>query len=82
MDQAFKNVSLEDSLTNETSGDLLRYCTVEHCKGLPLSIDYKEIEGDLECPVCYDSLKSGRVTRLIDCSHIFCFKCIIAWEFK
>ena len=79
---AFEKLSLDEKKVNTktSTDDLLFYCSAEYCEGLLLDIDYKEIEGQVECPICYNSINSGKVTRLIKCDHLFCFKCINDWD--
>lgn len=63
-------------------GVLVGYCTSYGCKGLPMNVDYKEIEGEATCPICYNSLNSDKVLMLIKCCHLFCLNCIGNWEPK
>ena len=76
-------MSLERELINKYSSDtLLSFCPLEDCKGLPLNIDYEGIIREVECPVCYVSLNSGKVSLLIKCNHMFCSNCIKDWDNK
>ena len=76
------NSELKIVINKNLSGALLSYCSAECCEGLPLNIDHEEIIGEVECPVCYDSLNSGKVSLLIKCNHMFCSNCIKDWNNK
>lgn len=75
--QGLEKLNIKEDNVNKNDTDvLLNYCTSEFCEGLPVNVVYKEIEGDVVCPICYDSLNSGKVSMLDKCSHLFCLNCV------
>ena len=61
---------------------LLGYCGLEHCQGVPIDVDHQDLDEEDDCPVCYNSLSSGKVTMICGCSHYFCKQCLDYWDRK
>lgn len=74
-----KSVKSEESVVKQheqASEIVLLYCASEFCEGEPIEAIPIKDKKELDCPICYHSLKQQRITMLDVCKHVFCQKCI------
>lgn len=81
MQGTLKNAKEDKVINNKSFGDVLLFCSPD-CGGLPINADFEEKKENLECPVCYVSLNSGKISILDTCSHAFCMICLESWDIK
>ena len=70
------NPEKETHGSGTNSKSVLIYCVVEFCKGRTIEAEAKEFDKELECPICYVTLVSSKVSQLRPCGHTLCPSCV------
>ena len=68
------NPEEETQGSGTNSKSVLIYCLSEFCKGRTTEAEAKDFDKDLDCPICYVTLVSSKVSQL-SCGHTLCPPC-------